>query len=510
MQSYKIPYSKTKQFSNLVIDYLANDEKLKPFISDFPTIDGFEKQITEKQNYPVNREVLVSVLKEQNKEFNLTELSNNNIDLLLSEDTFTITTGHQLCLFTGPVYFMYKIISTINLAEKVKTKYPKNNFVPIFWMATEDHDFEEIKSINLFGKKVIWESEQEGAVGKIKLNGIAKIIQELEGKLGNNEHANNLIELFKNAYLNHATLADATRYLVNELFGKYGIVILDGDDKKLKREFVLIMKNDILNNSYKSRIEETSGRLSENYKAQAFFRDINFFKLSEGKRELITTEIPESEIENHPELFSPNVLMRPLYQESILPNIAYIGGGGEVAYWMQLRDVFTNENIPMPLLVLRNSAMLISDKQKQKFSSFGFKLEDLFLNEHQLQKNFVLNQANSSISLASEKSDLEKLFKNILAKTTDVGMQNSINSFYANQLKKLTQFEQKLIRIEKQKHENAIHQISKINAQLFPQNSLQERFDNFIPFYLKEGKNFIEMLKDNLDPLDTNFVVLSY
>ena len=207
MQSYKIPYSKTKQFSNLVIDYLANDEKLKPFISDFPTIDGFEKQITEKQNYPVNREVLVSVLKEQNKEFNLTELSNNNIDLLLSEDTFTITTGHQICLFTGPVYFMYKIISTINLAEKVKTKYPKNNFVPIFWMATEDHDFEEIKSINLFGKKVIWESEQEGAVGKIKLNGIAKIIQELEGKLGNNEHANNLIELFKNAYLNHATLA---------------------------------------------------------------------------------------------------------------------------------------------------------------------------------------------------------------------------------------------------------------------------------------------------------------
>ena len=132
------------------------------------------------------------------------------------------------------------------------------------------------------------------------------------------------------------------------------------------------------------------------------------------------------------------------------------------------------------------------------------------MNEHQLQKNFVLKQANSSVSLSREKSDLEKLHKNILAKTSDVGMQNSINSFYANQLKQLTKFEQKLIRMEKQKHENAIHQISKINAQLFPQNCLQERFDNFIPYYLKEGKNFIEMLKDNLDPLDTNFVVLSY
>ena len=510
MHPYKIPYSKTKQFSNLVIDYLSNDEKLKPFISDFPNIDSFEKQIFEKQNYPINREVLVSVLKEQNKEFNLTEISNNNINLLFSENTFTVTTGHQLCLFTGPLYFIYKIISIINLVEELKKKYPTNNFVPVFWMATEDHDFEEIKSINLFGKKVIWESDQEGVVGKMKLKGIAKIIEDLEVGLEDNEHANYLIKLFKNAYLNHYTLADATRYLVNELFGKYGIVILDGDDKKLKKQFVPIMKNDILNNSYKSIIEETTARLSINYKAQAFFRDINFFKLSEGKRQLITAGIPESEIENNPELFSPNVLMRPLYQESILPNIAYVGGSAELSYWMQLRDVFTHENIPMPLLVLRNSAMLISAKKKQKFGSFGFKLEDLFLDEHQLQKNFVLNHDKSLVSLASEKFDLENLHKNLLTRTTDLGMQKSINSFYYKQYNQLAKFERKLIRIEKHKHENSISQISKIKAQFFPQNSLQERFDNFIPYYLKDGKNFIEMLKDNLNPLDTNFVVLSY
>jgi len=510
VRSYKIPYSKTKQFSNLVIDYLSNDEKLKPFISNFPNIDSFEKQIFEKQNYPVNREVLVSVLKEQNKEFNLTEISNNNIDLLSYEDSFTVTTGHQLCLFTGPLYFMYKIISIINLVEKLKEKYPTNNFVPIFWMATEDHDFEEIKSINLFGKKVVWESNQDGAVGKMNLKGLAKIIKELKTKLRDNDNASYLIELFQNTYLNHNTLADATRYLVNELFGKYGIVVLDGDDKKLKREFVPVMKNDILDHSYKNIIEETTSRLSESYKSQAFFRDINFFKLSEGKRELITAGIAESEIENHPELFSPNVLMRPLYQESILPNIAYIGGGAEVAYWMQLRDVFTNENIPMPLLVLRNSAMLISDKKAQKFRSFGFKLEDLFLDDHQLQKNFILNKDKSLVSLESVKSDLEKLYMNLLTKTNDLGMQNSINSFYTKQYNQLTQFEQKLIRIEKNKHEYAIRQIGRIKAHLFPENSLQERFDNFIPYYLKDGIKFIEMLKDNLNPLDTNFVVLSY
>lgn len=509
MQSFQFPYSKTKQFSNLVLDYLAHDDKLKPFIVDFPLLENFEKQITKKKNHPINREVLVEVLKEQNKGYNLTKLSNNNIDLLLSDETFTITTGHQLCLFTGPLYFIYKIISTINLAEQLSIKYHKCNFVPIFWMATEDHDFEEIQSINLFGEKISWESSQEGAVGKMSLDGIAKVIQELEQKLGEGEHAKSVVALFKHAYLKHNNLADATRFLVNELFGKYGIVIIDGDDKRLKKEFVPIMKKDILDNSYKSIIQDTSGCLSENYKAQAYCRDINFFKLSEDKRELIKEGITASEIENKPELFSPNVLMRPLYQETILPNLAYIGGGAEVAYWMQLKDVFAHENIPFPLLVLRNSALLISDKQKQKFLSFGFSVEDLFLDEHQLQKSFVLKQNEGSVSLDAEKSSLAQMHKSLLAKTTDVGMQNSIKSFYAKQLKQLTQFEQKLIRIEKQKHESALSKISKLKAQLFPNDQLQERYENFIPYYLQDGDNFIEMLKDNLDPLDSNFVVLS-
>ena len=510
MQSYKIPYSKTKQFSNLVIDYLANDEKLKPFISDFPTIDGFEKQITEKQNYPVNREVLVSVLKEQNKEFNLTELSNNNIDLLLSEDTFTITTGHQLCLFTGPVYFMYKIISTINLAEKVKTKYPKNHFVPIFWMATEDHDFQEINHINLFGKKIVWDSKKTGAVGRMSLEGFESVLMELKEVLGETENAKKLVSLFENAYLKHKNLADATRFLVNELFGKFGLVIIDGDDKKLKQQFVTIIKKDVLQNGFVTAIKQNSKSLAKDYKVQAFVRDINFFKLTKGNRELIKEEIAQKEIMENPENFSPNVLLRPLYQETILPNIAYVGGGAEVAYWMQLKTAFKQENIPFPILILRNSAMLIEDRQMQKFESLGFEINDLFSTTNQLKKQYVLTNSKEDITLDIEKWELEELYNKLLLKTNDKGLQDSFNASHQKQLKSFEKLEQKLIRLEKKKHENALNTISKIKQQLFPENCLQERFDNFIPFYLKEGENFIEMLKDNLDPLDTNFVVLSY
>lgn len=510
MESFKIPYYKTNSFSNLILDYLSNDQKLKPFISDFPLIENFEKQIEEKQNHPINREVLVEVLKSQNRNFKLSKKSLDNIEKLGDNNCFSVTTGHQLCLFTGPLYFIYKIISTINLTEKLKDKYPENNFVPIFWMATEDHDFEEIRSINLFGKKYSWESEQTGAVGRMKLNKFDLILDDIKEVLGDSNNALQLIDLFQKAYLNHTNLADATRYLVNELFGKYGLVILDGDDKQLKKEFIPCIKRDVLNKKNKSVIEATSRELSENYKAQAYSRDINFFKLSEGKRELIVNAIDEVEIEKNPDFFSPNVLLRPLYEETILPNIAYIGGGAEVAYWMQLKDVFSTENIPMPLLALRNSALLISGKQLSKFKSFGFKVEELFSDEHQLQKSFVLDQSESSISLEDEKITIEQLQKSLLEKTTDVGMQNSITSFCKKQLKQLNQFEQKLIRIEKQKYESTIKQINKIKTQLFPQSSLQERFDNFIPYYLKDGENFIEMLKDNLDPLDTNFVVLSH
>jgi uncharacterized protein YllA (UPF0747 family) len=304
-------------------------------------------------------------------------------------------------------------------------------------------------------------------------------------------------------------LADATRYLVNELFGKYGLVILDGDDKRLKEQFIPIIKKDVLKNGFEESITKCSEYLATKYKAQAYVRPINFFKLSEGKRELIKDKISENEIENNPVSFSPNVLLRPLYQETILPNIAYIGGGAEIAYWMQLKNAFQQENIPFPILILRNSVLFMDDKQNQKRQALGFTINDLFLEEHQLQKKFVLNQNDAVVSLQDEMDAVENIYASITAKTTDVGLQNSIKSQQQKQLKSFKQLEEKLLRLAKQKNESSLNQISKIKQQLFPDNSLQERYHSFIPFYLKVGDNFIEILKENLNPLNPNFVVLT-
>ena len=287
MKIMEVPYNQINKFSKLVVDYVNEDKNIKPFINHFPTLENFEKQIIEKQNHPINRVLLREVLKEQNANFTLSKKTKNNIDTILNKNTFTITTGHQLCLFTGPLYFIYKIITAINLSQQLEEKYPKNNFIPVFWMATEDHDFKEINHINLFGKKIAWNSKQFGAVGSMNLEGFDAVIKALKSVLGNSQNAQKLIRLFENAYLKQNKLADATRFLVNELFGKHGLVILDGDDKRLKTQFIPIIKKDILQKGFVKTIQNCSNDLAENYKTQAHVRDVNFFRLSERKRELI-------------------------------------------------------------------------------------------------------------------------------------------------------------------------------------------------------------------------------
>jgi len=264
-----------------------------------------------------------------------------------------------------------------------------------------------------------------------------------------------------------------------------------------------------MQNGFVDNIRQCSNNLAENYKSQAFVRDINFFKLSKGNRQLIVKNTSEREIDEHPERFSPNVLLRPLYQEVILPNVAYVGGEAEVAYWMQLKTAFTQEGIPFPILFLRNSALLINSKQQDIFQKLGFKLEDLFLSEHELNKRYVLARSKSEISLVNEKIDLDLLFQKIILKTSDISLQNSIKAQLQKQLSSLDSIQEKLIRMEKKKNETAINQIAKIKRQLFPKNILQERSNNFIPYYLQDLDNFIDKLKDNFDPLSPNFVVLT-
>ena len=198
MKTQSIPFEKTGQFSKLFLDYLVQDKNLKSFYSYAPSIDSFEKAITDVASKKINRKLLVEVLEKQYHEAGIKneEIATTQIKSLLNDNTFTVCTGHQLCLFTGPLYFIYKIISTINLSEELKKKYPQYNFVPVYWMASEDHDFEEISYVHLFDKKITWQQNQKGASGNISTSTFQPVLEELKSVFSEVEHSNKLFNLF--------------------------------------------------------------------------------------------------------------------------------------------------------------------------------------------------------------------------------------------------------------------------------------------------------------------------
>lgn len=526
MQAKYISYQDTASFSKLALDYIDDQPQLKEFYSFRPDLDGL-RQACENREELADRNILVSVLQNQYANLQPNKSVSKNIELLSAPNTFTVTTGHQLNLFTGPLYFIYKIVTTINLARELAIAQPDKNFVPIYWMATEDHDFEEINHVNVDEKNISWIQRTNGATGRLSTTTVAAAVTAYKGYLGISQNGKQLAKIVEEAYLQHDNLADATRFLVNQIFQKYGLVIINADDKALKGEFSNIMIADITEQNSAKTIDKTSEELeSLGYKSQVNGRDINFFYLLDDLRERIIfkdgnysvnhTDLNFSkeeligEIKSHPERFSPNVVMRPLYQEVILPNIAYIGGGAEVAYWMQLKANFDFYKVPFPVLLLRNSALLIDKRTSQNLFNLGFNLEDVFLTVDELKNNWVRKNSEDTLSLADEARAINSVFEQIklTAYKIDKTLSASADSALHKTERLITNLEKKLFRAEKRKHKTALTQIENVKKRLFPNGTLQERTMNFAPMYVNYGEDFLSTLIENFDPLGGDFTLL--
>ncbi len=529
MPSDCITYQNSGYFTKLMIDYLDEKSELKPFFNHFPKIENFKSQIEEKSsNFNRNgkREILVSELERQYQNFEVSTTTLNNIKLLNDTKTFTITTGHQLNLFTGPLYFLYKIVSTINLCKQLKKEYPENNFVPIYWMATEDHDFDEINYFNYQGKVFRWSLESTGPVGRLLTEGLDKVFDLFSKEIVTSNNANFLKKLFENTYLKHSNLADATRYLANELFQNEGLVIIDGDSVALKKMFIPYVKKELLEQTSFKKVKETN-ELLKDYFVQVNPREINLFYIEDNLRERIifengiykvnntTTQFSEIEIikelENHPEKFSPNVITRPLYQEVILPNLCYIGGGGEIAYWLELKSTFEENNITFPMLLLRNSVLLATKKQAEKADKLELSWNDLFSNQRVLLDSKTKEFSEFAIDFSDQKEHLKKQFENLymIANQTDKSFIGAVKAQEIKQLKGLDNLEKRLLKAEKRIHSEKLERIVSLQNELFPNQSLQERKANFSEFYLEFGNKLIEELLTQLNPLSQEFKIIT-
>jgi bacillithiol biosynthesis cysteine-adding enzyme BshC len=526
-----IPFRDTTYFSPLICDYLEGAKPLGSFYNRFPILENFKSQIEEKQLSvrAESRTLLVSALKAQYENFEVSKTTNQNIESLKHDNTFTITTGHQLNIFTGPLYFLYKIISTINLCKQLKSAYPNYDFVPVYWMATEDHDFAEINYFNFGNKKIQWTRPSSGAVGALDLKGLDEVFEVFSNQLDHTENAENLKQWFKKAYLGPQNLAEAMRFLVNELFKDYGLVILDGNDKNLKRLFIPYMENELVNQTSFKLVSETNQKLNSltsNYKIQVNPREINLFYLTDKLRERIVeidgiysvygTKISWSknelikELNEFPERFSPNVILRPLYEEVVLPNLCYIGGGGELAYWLQLKSNFEANKVTFPILLLRNSAVLVNEKQLEKLQKLNLSVNDLFLKQDDLITKITKQVSEIEIDFTAQKNHLKKQFEDLykLAELTDKSFKGAVAAQERKQIKGLEHLEKRLLKAQKRKLFETLERAIVIQNELFPNQSLQERTANISEFYLEYGTEFIPNLIKNLDPLKADFFVL--
>jgi len=524
-----IPYRETGFFNDLILDYLDQKDTLNKFISDFPDIQAFKARIEAKQSFsPQFRASLVASLKEQYQECSIEPSLSvfENIESLNKANTFTVTTGHQLNILSGPLYFIYKIVSTINLAKRLKEEYPAQNFVPIYWMASEDHDFEEISFINLFGGKLRWHNDLKGAVGEMPPFGFGKVLDELEEHLGPGNQAAEIVQIFRDAYHEHPNLSQATRYLVNKLFEDQGLVVIDANRKELKQLMIPHFKKDLFSNEIHQAVSRQSEKLDESYFTQVHPREINLFYLQAGSRERIerrgdkwmvlnsqlqfTAEELEKELEAHPERFSPNVVLRPLYQEVILPNLAYIGGGGELAYWFQLKSMFDNQQVPFPLLILRNSVLLCPAKWCNRLDDLDLKVKDLFQDLESLKSTFLKDRFPEDAELQRFDDKLESMFEELeeIAQLTDKSMLGAVNAQRQKQLNGIANLRKKLIRAEKRRSKETMEKLERVYYALFPKGALQERHDNLSAYYADYGQGLITKLLEDLDPLDFRFTLI--
>lgn len=528
MQKLSIPFEKTGMFSKIIVDYLSGEPQLAPFYNWSLNTDEFLPIMEEKAKEQIDRAMLVVSLRQQYSKHTVTATTADNIEALGNDSTFCIVTAHQLNIFTGPLYVIYKTISAIKLCADLKIQYPGKQFVPVFWLGSEDHDFEEINHFNVFGKTYTWDDKQGGACGKYDTASINTILIELESAIGNDPNGKELITLFKASYNGHNNLAQATRAILNALFGHYGLVVVDGDDANFKAACSDIILDELQHQTAEKLVNNVLEKFP--YAAQANPRNINLFYLQNNSRErivlneatgeyaVVNTAVTFSqsalidEVKAHPENFSPNVILRPLFQQKVLPSLAYIGGGGEIAYWLQLKSLFSHFNVQLPMLLLRDSYLLVDRGSDKKIQKLNLTVEDFFQDEQSLINQFVRQNSEGLTDISKERDIIEGLFTGIIARAQqiDTSLDKAVLAEKQAVLQTLGKLEGKLVKAEKQKMDVQLGQIKGVHAKLFPGGGLQERQESFISWYMQYGKELFEiLLQQSIQPAKA-FTILNF
>lgn len=525
MKSYKIEIRDTKNFSQLVNDYLTKDSFFENKGGSIWAEQQWQEALEVKGSFftTEKRLLLIDVISKQYDSLNLAS-PRRQIELLKEATTFTVCCAHQPNLMGGPMYTIVKIASTIALAKKLAIQFPNFNFVPVYYIGSEDHDVQELNHLYVQNEKIEWNIDAKGAFGSLRCEASTEILEQVQDKLAQLPFTSALHTILSDAYASNNTMAQASFVLMHELFKEQGLLCLDANTHALKESFVPVIQEELFFETAHNTLEQDRKNWELKYPIAVEFRSVNLFYLDTNKRSRIIRNADasfatadgsmrwsEEELriltKTKPEAFSPNAVLRPVYQEWILPNIAFVGGGSEVAYWKQVYPIFKKFNTPYPAVQLRNSISFIDTKFEKRTAQLNYTWEKWFLEEEQLIQEII---SKSGIEWSKESALLETLCAALETKSAsiDKGLEGATGAAITQLNKAMEGLEKKWTQAIKRKEEDQINAIKKGKQQLLPNGILQERKESFLPFIAKYGFDIIPQLITAFENTDSSKFLL--
>lgn len=519
--------------TKLFLDYLYDFDKVKGFYKyNFRDKEQFIAKFKQLSESPKEfRNELSTIINNQYKSFKPSSKTLKNISLLKNKETVAVVTGQQLGILGGSLYTFYKIITAVKLCSHLSERYDNYNFVPIFWLEGDDHDFDEVRSINVlndnnelikisYNDESTEEEQNRGSIGHLKLKeSIGQFLKDYENQLRNTEFKNPIMENLKSFYREEKTFKEPFKELLFWLFDQYGIVIFDPQDVKVKELLKPVFKKEIGDfRNHTEKLVNISANLEELYHAQVKIRPINlFYNYDEGryviepienefrlkgKRKKFTLEELINLIEAEPDKFSPNVLLRPICQDFLFPTGFYIGGPSEVAYFAQILPLYEFYKIDPAIIYPRSSITILEKTLKSILDKYGISVTDIFTDPNKLKNQIINNVSDKNLEeiFKETKNQIDLTFDNLKEKLFELDKtMGDVTSKYRHKvLGYIDELNGKVTEAQKKRYEITLRQIDKASANLFPSMNLQERELSFFHYANKYGVDVLKKIFDEL------------
>ncbi|MFA1818668.1 bacillithiol biosynthesis cysteine-adding enzyme BshC [Virgibacillus oceani] len=512
--------------SRLIRDYRASEKAIMAFF-DYDPFTQYQERIEDVKHRNYDRADLTNVLHGINNRWDAPRTTIDNIERLKGKNSVTVIGGQQAGLLTGPMYTINKVISIIQFAKQ-KEKELKTPVIPVFWIAGEDHDFDEINHVFLPNQGQMEKYTHPQKVYKKQSISQMKINQEeskewltvLFQQLQETAYSSVLFDTLEKCLEQSDSYVDFFARLIYQLFEEDGLVLVDSGDadlRKLEKDHfsALIKAQPEIAGSVQHSVKEL-GELGYSLSLDADANEGHLFyhkdderillkRTSEGdwagkqNEVLLTTEELFNIAEHHPEKLSNNVVTRPIMQELLFPTLAFIGGPGEIAYWASLKQAFHTMNLKMPPVVPRLSFTFLDRNVERYAKKYNISYEKV-VNEgvEQLKNEWLESKNNPSIravadSLKRQMVEAHKPLRDIAEEiSSDIGDLSEKNLFYLK--RNIDYLENRMMKALKEKYEKDISEFDFINLSLYPQNNLQERIWTPLPWINLYSPAFIKEL----------------